>query len=198
MDNKVELERRVEIKPQSFKSYIQLFKKNYDLLSHTSRLSYMGFTITKDSSTDLRSRITNGESEVVLKLGKLHAKDRVEITQKIGKDELVGFAKIFSHLSSRNFIAERETYNFNTKEGVVISVVKSAHISYIEFEILCDPKEVKANDKIIKELVSKLGLRVLTDKEFNSLNSRLEAKDDWKFCDNPKNIDKLVELLKKY
>lgn len=196
--NKIELEYRTEIPFDSFEQIRDKFTKELQEVSHTKRLSYMGFTDAGDDSIDLRARVTNGESEVVLKKGGWHSSDRVEIPQPVEKDQLLGFAKIFANIAERNFISERETYNYEGEEGIVVSLVRSSTIAYVEFELLSDENEVTENDKKVRAIMERFGFKPMSKEEFDSLNTRLEEQDDWEFSDSASDVSRLEELLSNY
>lgn len=196
--NKIELEYRSEIDPKSFANFHDKLAQRLTEVSHTKRLSYMGFTDSGENSIDLRARVTNGQAETVLKKGSWDASDRVEIPQPIDKNQLVGFAKIFSHIADRNFVSERETFNYESEDGIVVSLVKSTNIAYVEFELLSDESNMEENDAKVKGLMRELDVEPMSKEAFNDLNNRLEEHDDWEFSDNDEDVEKLTELLSKY
>jgi hypothetical protein len=196
MKKNIELEYRIEIHPDIFLSTLSFFQNKYKQISKTKRLSFMSFSKNKDKQLDFRVRMTNKDLEVVLKLGDLYTNDRIEISQNILKDQFIGFCRMFSHLSGDNYIAYRETYNFETKEGIIISLVDANGINYIEYEFISNEANIKNNNRIIKEVIKNHGFKILDEKGFKELNSKLD-RADWKFKDTPKNINRLTLELEK-
>jgi len=198
MENKIEIEYRSVIDIKSFDEVLLTFRNNFQEISHTKRLSYMGFSNNENKSFDFRSRITNSESEVVVKIGDLHAHNRVEIPQKISKDQLAGFANIFSNIADESYISERETYNFNSQGDIVISLVKAATVAYIEFEILSSPSLFDENDSNLKKFIADNKFEIIDKIGFDKLNKTLSDNDDWKFEGTAADNQKLLELIERY
>ncbi len=63
----IELELRTEILKNTYNRLLTKLKKNKKLDSHTKRLSVMCFGNINKSTLDIRIRITNDKSEVVIK-----------------------------------------------------------------------------------------------------------------------------------
>jgi hypothetical protein len=197
MQENIELEYRVEIPSGLFKETLDTFQKQYELESHTKRLSYMGFWSSPEKQFDARVRITNGESEVVLKIGDLDSHDRTELSQTISKDQISGFMRMFSRIASENYIAERETYNFRTPDNVVISLVTAGTVCYIEYELLSQAENVEANNLTLKKLIENHGFTPLDKAGFKALNQKLDEAD-WSFTDTQDQVKRFADILSSY
>lgn len=195
---KIELEYRAEININEYDNIREQLQKSGTISSTTKRLSYMGFSNQKEHSLDIRVRITNGKSEVVLKKGGWDSSNRIEIPQEIDKSQFMGFVRIFGNIVEKSYISERQTINFKSRDNIVISLVKSRSFAYIEFEILSDRENEKQNDELLKKFISENGFIIMTKEGFDDLCERLKV-DDWKFdSTNQEDIKRLEESLSQY
>ncbi|MEP7104094.1 MAG: hypothetical protein ABI721_05290 [Candidatus Dojkabacteria bacterium] len=192
--NNIELEYRSEIEFSQFDQFEKKFNQIAKLKSHAKRLSFMAF----GDGIDIRVRITNGKSEVVVKKGDWHAENRIEISQDIENDQFVGFVKIFSAMIKNCNIGERENFVFENNDGVTITLVKSKRLAYVEFELISRDENIETNKKIILDLMKSLNLEILDKKGFDDLCDRLKVNDDWKFNLEEDKVSKLEGLLSEY
>ncbi len=195
MSKQIEYELRVSIPVEDFDKAHKLFDETYRLDSHTVRVSFMSFFKLGDNQYDLRIRKTNDKSEIVLKIGGLHASDRTEISQPIDNVELNGLIKMFSHLSNDSYIALRETYNF-TDGKVMVSLVKSDSVAYIEYELISEDDGHDDGGKYLYDLVNSHGYTPLDEEGFKYLNQALD-KDDWQYTDDETCSKRLNDTIKK-
>jgi hypothetical protein len=191
----VEIEYRVKIEVSEFQKVFTFLKENYRLASHTQRLSFMSFFKQNDKQFDIRVRITNKESEVVFKIGSLHSDDRTEMSQNISNDQIIGFSRMYSHLTDQNYIAERETFNFESNDHhTVISLVRSENLAYIEYEFQDEDTDEEAAKKVLMDTIERHGFTVLDEAGFDDLNKKLD-EEDWRFSDSTEDVQKLQLLL---
>lgn len=199
MKKNIELELRAEIKNKDFKKILELLKNKGELISETHRLSVMFFGKNGKNVFDIRVRITNGESEVVIKRGIMHSHDRVETSQAISKNQFMGMVKIFNQLGFDSKVGERETFNFDFGDGVIASLVSAKKISYIELEKMSSKVDIDKNNEQLKIIANILGVKIIeTSSEFNDLCDRLDKNVDWNFLGTNSCYKKLETVLKKY
>lgn len=196
-DKTIELEYRTEVTESEFKNLVKKYRNEHRLVSQTERISYMSFFNQEEKQFDLRIRTTNGDSELVLKIGQLHSSDRIELSQDITKDQFIGFTRMFCHLSSENYIAERTTYNFETEEGIVISAVDAGSVFYIEYELLSDSDNQTEDEATLDSFMKEDNITPLNEEGFNSLNAKLDAVD-WRFEGSEEDVAKLEGRLANY
>lgn len=194
MQQQIEHELRVRIPLDGFDEAFALFNKSYALESTTDRVSFMSFFSLDSKQFDLRIRVTNHKAEVVLKMGDLHAGNRTEMSQPVQTHELLGLIKMFAHLSSDNLIASRTTYNFTDNKNVMISLVKSETVAYIEYELLNETADVADPQRFLGGLIAEHGFASLDQEGFKTLNTDLD-KDDWQFDGSPTATERLEKLL---
>ena len=195
----IETEIRAEVIPQDFVKIKNNIEKANTLISHTKRLSAMFFGNIGLKKIDIRVRITNDECEVVAKIGSFESHDRTEVSQKIHKDQFPGMVKIFSQFGFVMKIGERETFNYNTSDDIIISLVSADKIAYIELEKMSLKNEVNKNREQLLLLAKNLNLKILnSEKEFNELCNRLDNSVDWPFYGTAKDFNKLSKIYDRY
>jgi len=198
-EKSIELELRAEVPLAEY----QKVKKRLDILgrlnSETRRLSAMFFGQINKQKIDLRVRVTNGESEVVVKLGEWGSSDRTEVAQKIKSDQFLGLIKLFSCFNFIAKIGEREILNYVFPGDITVSLACTGPIAYIELECMSYRSEVEVNRKKLLNLAKQLRLKLFTSEvEFDQLCQRLTDEVDWIFHNTKKDYTKLAKLFKKY
>jgi len=195
----IELELRAEIEPRELARIRRALVKKGRLRSHTKRLSVMYFQDGGSKNLDIRVRITNGASEVVMKTGAFGSHDRTELPQKIGSDQFLGMVRIFAQLGFKMKVGERETFNYALPGGIVISVVSAGPVAYVELEKMSSPSEIDRNKKKLEKIAEELRLTIMSsDKDFDMICSRLDETVDWKFLGSDKDYKTLANLLRRY
>ncbi|MCC7356773.1 MAG: hypothetical protein IT410_04160 [Candidatus Doudnabacteria bacterium] len=167
----------------------------------TKRISFMSFGSQGSNNIDIRVRLTNGKSEVVIKTGELHSHKRIELSQTIGTEQFMGFVKLFTLFNYETKIAERVTTNYYLKNNIVVSIVQAKSIFYLEIEKLSHISEIEKNTKILKDILKKLGLSdhiINTKAAFDQLCSLLSKKTDWTYKGSMRDEKRLKMLIKRF
>lgn len=192
----IELELRAEIKSREIPKIKAALAKSGKFSSQTKRLSVMLFGKTRSKDRDIRVRITNGKSEVVIKSGALGSTDRIEVAQEINPQQFLGFVRIFMQLGFKAKVGERQTFNYIFPNNITVSLVLAGKFSYVELEKMSSRKEVKNNTKLLVGAANTMGLRLIKSKaEFKELCERLSREVDWQFTGSKKEYKKLEKLL---
>lgn len=201
MDNtrNIELELRSVVASSDYDRLLGYLQENTTFLSRNRRLSVMFHGQIGQESFDIRVRTKNdGQAEVVLKKGQLHAHDRQEFSQAIDRGQFVGFVKIFAALGLQCKVTERENYNFSLAGDVTLSLVRSGDIAYLEIEKMSAPNEVEENRKLLEQIADELNTKLISsDQEFYDLCKSLDAHD-WFFDHSEEHHLKLGDLLTSY
>jgi len=200
MDKKnIELELRAAVSRRFYNGILAKLKKKARLISHTKRLSVMYFGKIGGKSFDIRVRITNGKPEVVIKKGKLHAHDRIEISSPITRQQFIKMVELFELFDFKTEVAKRETYNFNIKDNIVFSIVKADNIFYIEAEKMTSKQDIIKDKKQLINIFKEYRLKPVTsEREFNKICDELSKYSDWPFNGSKSDYEKLKKLLGKY
>lgn len=194
----IELEIRSEIpihQTGNLKARLQKYGKT---LSKTKRCFVMFAGKIHGKQYDIRVRVTNGEVEVVIKKGGLHAHDRIEHSQPIQKSEMIGMVRVFSLLGLEAKVGERETVNYDFGKETTVSLVQAGKIAYLEIERMTDPKNLSKDRAELYELLRDLGYKLLDKSGFYDLCHRLTEHTDWIFKGQPNDLKKLANVLRKY
>lgn len=196
MSNKpVEVELRAEIKIVDVDNFKTKLNKIGKMASCTDRLSVMYFGEVNGQKVDARVRTTNGECEVVVKFGPFGAHDRIELCQKIGQDQFLGMARIFSQFKFAAKVGKRKTVNYELPDGITASLVLAGDIAYIELEKMSSESDVSDNKIKLQSLADNLGLQVLDEDKFDILCQKLNESDDWAFHGSDEDYLRLKDVL---
>lgn len=195
----IELELRAEVPQKQYYKLLAKLKHDAKIVSRTKRLSVMCFGNVGKNTFDVRIRITNGKAEVVIKKGKLHAHDRIEISSPINKSQFVKMVELFSLFDFKMEVAERETYNFDMGNDVVFSLVNAGKIAYIEIEKMSSKKDIKQNKKRLIDILARYNLKPVTKQaEFDKICEQLSKYSDWPFSGSGVDYKDLKKALRKY
>lgn len=188
---KVEVEHRGYLTEEKFNELNKLFKKSGRYLGKQDRFSVIfspfrgkeTFELSKNSPIDLKIRITNKKAELVLKYGKWSGNDaRREFLFSIDSnkfEEMVEFLQILGFYYG--VLQATKTYLYLYKEIEFALVKVPGWGYYFEAEIVTNTNGVKkANIKIAKEC-EKLGINVLSDKDFCKLLEDFNKRPGFRF-----------------
>lgn len=195
----IELEFRAEVLKRSFWRVLRKLRARGKLISKTKRLSVMYFGKIGKIEIDIRVRITNGVSEVVIKRGSFHSHNRIEVSQLIDKSQFIGMVKLMTQLGFTDVkVGERETYNFDFGNGVIVSLGRGGNISYLEIEKMSSVENQKKDTLELMNFANTIRIPLLKNrKEFIDLCHRLTAACDWRFNGSVEHYRKLEKLLNK-
>lgn len=197
MSKDIELELRAEILSKDFDTVLSQLKEGRKFISHTSRLSVMFFGRYDDEAIDIRVRVTDGKSEVVIKKGDLHSNDRTEVSQEIINEQFIGMVRVMSQLRFDSKVGERETWNFEFPNKVIISLVKAGELSYLEIEKMTDEVSQQEDKEELLDIAKEMDIKLVESKEqFDNFCMRLLEVGDWKFNNTEEDYIKLEGTLK--
>ncbi len=158
----------------------------------------MFFRCADSGDFDLRVRITNGRSEVVIKRGDHHAADRTETIQTIDPEQFVGLIRVFRQFPWDSVkVGARTSYNFSFNEGILVSLVHAEDISYLEIEKMTEKKDLARTKIEVEQIAGKLGINpIRTKSEYYKLCQKFTDKTDWPLEDKEEHYDKLAKVLR--
>lgn len=195
----IELELRAKINKSSYNRIFKRLKREAKLISHTSRLAAMFFGKVNKNEFDIRIRITDGKSEIVVKKGNLHAHNRTEAVCPINKSQFIQMVRLFDLFDFKAKVSERETYNFNLGNKIIFSLVKAGPFYYLEIEKMTSHKDLKKNKKILIDILKGYNIKPITRrKEYDDLCNKLTKHFDWEFKGSRQDYNKLKKLLSMY
>lgn len=144
--------------------------------------------------TDIRCRITNGQAEVVVKLGGVHAHNRCEISTPISPEVLGQFARVIGSLNMLHKIGSRTTENF-VKDAITASIVSSkSDLAYLELEKISDEAHAEQDKQELMALAQSLQVVLWPDREaFIEFCTRLTKQDDWRFYGTEEDVKRFIE-----
>lgn len=205
----VELEIRGEIKPTEITILRQRLKKlGFKATTTTRRTSVMSFGTAsasglgwnhkKKDEVDVRCRMTNGQAEVVTKIGRTSAANRIEVSVPVSKEDLLRFARLFGAMPLFTKVGSRVTENFE-KDDVTVSLVSSipSLLSYIEIERMTTREKEAGDLKILQAIAKDLYVTLWrTHKQFIDFCARLTKEDDWEFAGTDADLKRLEQDIR--
>ena len=198
MFKNIELEFRSIIKEKDADLIFEKIKMRGKMVSKTERLSVMLFGTCNKELFDVKVRITDGRSEVVIKKGDYHSHNRIEYAQDISNDKFIDMVKIFSQLGFCAKVCERITYNFQFSNRVLVSFVSAGFHSYLEIEKMSDKRNEKKDTKELLEIAKDINVKLIkTKKEYDNYCNMLTKTVDWEFHGSKNDFKKLENILKK-
>lgn len=186
---KVEVEHRGYLTEKKFKELNIFLKRNGKFLSKRDRFSVIYNPRGKErldlvrSPIDLKIRITNKKTELVLKYGKWSGNDaRKEFLFPI---ESKKFGEMIEFLDALGFyygaLQATKTFLFKYK-GAEIALVKVPGWGYyFEVEVLTDSDLVDKANKKIADLCKALGIEVVNNEGFLKLCESLNERPGFRF-----------------
>lgn len=205
MQDKIELEYRVQIPIKDYDFYIRKFKKVASIKSRKKRFSIMFFFDNKIQTSVVYLRTTidlenkTEKTEFVHKKGKQHAVDRKETSIDIPSTDFIDYFKVFGDLStSKTVIMQRHTVNLITEDGIVISIVKSRNYAYVEFEKLCNCKDKEVEYKKLHNFIKAFDVTPMNAKEYLDFMKTLDEKSDKVITGKEKEIEKTLQEYQEF
>ena len=132
----------------------------------------------KHRKKDIRLRITNGEPEIIVKLGDWtssnHRKELSVFTERGSFDTLV---QIYAALGyKKGMLCERitEVYNYDDIEFAIVEVPGNSF--HFEAEIMADEGGIEAAKSHIQGVCEELGLEIFTDEGYIAYIERLNKE----------------------
>lgn len=193
MPKQIEVEFIGELTKDKFGKLKELLEKEGESKEEKERISFMYFRESipkdlkdiKDEKVDLRFRITNKKSEIVLKYGIFDAAhSRKEISIPLKKEDCEKYIEFLALLGwNIGVIYATRTFVYSYK-GVEFSLVKIRDFGYnFEAEILTDENNID-NAKIkIKQELDTLQLKPFNEeslnRQCNSINNKKELQFDF-------------------
>jgi adenylate cyclase class IV len=201
----IELELRGELHPtDTIHVRTALFEAGFHHRDTTKRTMLMSFgnvgriaednpDHTPDQETDIRCRITNGEAEVVVKLGGLHTHNRQEISTLVSLEELANFARVVGAFNMLHKVGSRTTENF-VRNDIVASIISSkSGLMFIELEKISDEDHAQADRQELTRLAHQLGVTLWPGREaFMEFCGRITQQDDWMFHGKEEEVQKFL------
>ncbi len=188
----IEVEYRGALTKKKFDELNSLLRKKGKFLGKKDRFSVIYFvskkeikkiTEMKSVPIDLKIRITNKKTELVLKYGKWGGKDaRKEFCFPINSnkfDEMVEFLKILGFYHGVLNATKTHFYKYKGVEFALVRVPDYGY--YFEAEMMVNKDDVKkANEKIVAEC-KKLSLKIFNDNALCELLEGLNNRKGYRF-----------------
>ena len=209
-EHPIELEIRSILEPKEIPALRKkILELGFKSVSTTRRTMVMSFgTVSasglnwddgKQDEIDVRCRVTNGKAEVVTKIGRTSAANRVEVSGPVSLQEMLKFSQLFGAMPLSTKVGSRQTENFK-KGTITLSMVSSipSKLSYLEIERMTTREKEQADLKVLQALAETLGVTLIkTHQEYIDFCSLLTKQDDWKFRGTAEDVKRLKGDIKK-
>lgn len=206
MSHPIELELRGELHPtDATRVRTALFEAGFHHRDTAKRTMLMSFgrvgRIAEDNhdnmpdqETDIRCRITNGQAEIVVKLGNLHAHNRQEVSTTVSVEELANFARVVGTFNMLHKVGSRTTENFVRNEIVASIISSKSGLMFIELEKISDEDHAQVDRQELTRLAHHLGVTLWPGREaFMEFCTRITEQDDWMFHGKEEEVWKFLE-----
>ena len=172
MTKNIEVEFSGPLSNEQAKDLVSFFEEHGEKVATKHRVlidysTFLGDGL-KNRKKDIRLRITNGNPEIIVKLGDWnslsHRKELSVFTETGSFDTLV---QIYAALGyTKGMLCERTTkaYNYDGIEFAIVEV--SGHSFHFEAEIMSNEENVESAKSHIKDVCNKLGIRIFTNEEY--------------------------------
>ncbi len=185
----VEVEHRGLLTEKKFKELNKFFNKNGKFLAEKDRFSVIYSPRGKEilrvvrSPIDLKLRITNKKTEIVLKYGRWSGNDaRKEFLFPVDSkkfEEATEFLQILGYYYG--VLQATKTYLYMYK-GIEFALVKVPDWGYyFEAEIATEQNRIKSTNKKIMSVCQEFNLSVLNDEDFYKLLESLNGRFGFRF-----------------
>lgn len=185
----------LELRGECTETFDEL-KRRLDALAmgkEETRVMAMFFGEVEGQGVDIRCRVTNGVGEVVTKIGDYHAHDRREVSVDVTREQVVGFAKMFSAMGFSNAkVGTRKTWKYLI-DGIDVSLVRGlSGLGYVEFEKLVAREEIERERPLLEALAERVGVVLwTTGEEYYVFCQRLTHDEDWRFTGSKEDVTRL-------
>lgn len=186
---KIEVEHRGSLTQEKFKKLNNFLKKNGKFLEEKDRFSIIYSPRGKEtfglgrSLVDLKLRITNKKTELVLKYGKWSGNDsRKEFLFPIESrkfEEAVEFLFILGFYYGVLQATKSYLYIYKGVEIVLVKVPRFGY--YFEAEIMSDPDSINIADQKIMSVCKELNISVFDNKGIRRLLQNLNDRPGFRF-----------------
>lgn len=187
---KVEVEHRGLLDKKEFEELKKFLRKNGKFIGVKNRFSVI-YSPAKGKETfnlhknhiDLKVRITNKKTELVLKYGKWSGNDaRKEFLIPIDSEKFEEMTGLLFLLGFYCGVLQATKTHLFLYKGIEFSLVEVPNWGcYFEAEIATGSNGVKKANKKIAEECEKLNISVLNDKDFCKLLTDLNARPGYRF-----------------
>jgi adenylate cyclase class IV len=204
---KIEVEHRGRLTKKKFQEIKLFLNKNGKFIGKKKRFSVIYSQAKENKSNklcyspiDLKLRITNKKTELVLKHGKWSGNDaRKEFlfpveTKKF--EEMIEFLQILGHYHGVLQATTTYSYSYKNIEFSLVDVPNWGY--YFEAEIVTDEKNIDNANKKIREECQKLGVEILNHKDFCELLISLNNRPGFRFNFKKENFSKIKKRFNKY
>jgi len=188
--SKVEVEHRGRLTEKKFKELKEFLKRKGKFIGTKNRFSVIyspsrgkeSFKLNR-SPVDLKVRITNKKAELVLKYGKWSGNDaRKEFLFPIDSKKFGEMIEFLLILGFYYGVLQATKTHLYLYKGIEFALVKVPNWGYyFEAEIETKPDNVKKANKKITKKCEKLGIGVLTDRDFCTLLESLNNRQGYRF-----------------
>ena len=203
---KIEVEYRGILVKDKFKKLSNFLKGKGKFIKEKDRFSVIYFPRGKErlkvskSPIDLRVRITNKKSEIVLKYGRNSGNDaRKEFSFSLNADQFedaTEFLKMLGFYYGVLQATKTFVYMYKDIEFALVEVPGWGY--YFEAEILTESNDIENANKKIKSVCREFDLEILNDKDFYKLLEDLSNRPGFRFNFKKENFSDLKKKFINY
>ncbi len=202
----IEVEQRGRLSEDDFKRLNIFFAKEGMFLGEKKRFSVITASSSKsvkevvDEKIDLRIRVTNGKSELVLKHGKWGSMDsRREINIAFDTNdfsEMIDFIRLIGFNRVVLQATDTRCYKYKGIEFALVHVPGWGH--YFEAEIMADKDESETAHRTIGQELERLELKIANQEEYHKLLDEMNNREGFRLDLNQTDFQKIKKRFAEY
>jgi len=200
----IEIEMRGPLTSDSYQKTLEFLQKEANFKKEKRRvlIDYSTFLDTDGFSSrtlDIRSRITNGEGEMIIKQGAFGGSDvRREVSVPVAGKDYLPLVEAYALMGyKKGVLCVRNTMAFEYK-GVEVALIEvPGHSYFFEAEIELDKEEgIEEAQKVIRSVCDELSLTLYSDDEYFAYVETLNEEANGVFDYEVDGLAKLESVLR--
>lgn len=206
MKKNIEVELRGPLDENAYKKLIEYLDKNGKFVDEQNRFLVDYSTFLEGVSgrkSDIRTRVTNGKVELIVKKGKFGGHSREEVSVFIEGSDLKNALAFMALLGYKNGITAYKDIKKYTIDGIEITIhemkkcknPKEIHSRFYETEIMTDDESKNDAIEKIQNFLQELNLNVYGEEDFYEYIRKLNKEANGVFDYEKDNLDDIIDII---
>ena len=206
MKKNIEVELRGPLDEKTYNELIEYLDKNGEFIDEQNRFLVDYSTFLEGVSgrkSDIRTRVTNGKVELIVKKGKFGGHSREEVSVFIEGGNLKNALAFMALLGYKNGITAHKGIKKYMIDGIEVTIhemkkcknPKEIHSRFYEAEIMTDDESKNDAIEKIQNFLQELDLNVYEEEDFYEYIRKLNKEANGVFDYEKDNLDDIINLI---
>lgn len=206
MEKNIEVELRGPLDEKAYNKFIEYLNKKGEFIDEQNRFLVDYSTFLEGVSgrkSDIRTRVTNGKVELIVKKGKFGGHSREEVSVFIEGGNLKNALAFMASLGYKNGITAYKGIKKYVINGIEITIhemkkcknPKEIHSRFYEAEIMANDESKNEAIAKIQKFLQELGLSVFEEEAWYTYVRKLNDEANGVFDFEKDNIDDIINLI---